>query len=238
MAGFTLFMLLALAGTMLAIHTLQPGRLSTVIDISNFLICAFVLPVTSTVAVLLGRLRDRLQQQRAELRAALARIQDLATRDDLTGLPNRRHAQERLELEGQRQARGGPPFAIALIDLDHFKALNDGHGHAGGDAVLRRFADAARDGLRAVDLLSRWGGEEFVVLFPGAQVGHAQAALQRLQQALADTDLSELGIKSHLSFSAGLVALSPSDSIELALERADQAMYRAKAGGRCRTELG
>jgi diguanylate cyclase (GGDEF)-like protein len=237
MAVFTLFMLLSLACTMLAMHAMAPGRFSTAIDLSNFLICAFVLPVTSTVAVLLGRMRERLQQQRAELRVALARIQDLATRDDLTGLANRRCAQERLELEGQRQARGGPPFAIALIDLDHFKALNDGHGHAGGDAVLRRFAEEALRCAREIDLVARWGGEEFLLVMPHTGETAAMAAVERLRLHIEQACTHYGGATLAVTFSAGVAEHCPAQSIAQSLLRADRALYRAKAEGRNRIAL-
>jgi diguanylate cyclase (GGDEF)-like protein len=237
MAELTMFMLLALACTMLAMHMLQPGRLSVIVDVSNFLICAMVLPVISTIAMLLGRLRNRLEQQRAELRAALARIQDLATRDDLTGLANRRHAQERLELEGQRQARGGPPFAIALIDLDHFKAINDEHGHAGGDAVLCRFAEEASSCAREIDLVVRWGGEEFLLVMPNTTEPAALAAMERLRLhvEVARTDYG--GASLAVTCSAGVAEHCTEQSIAQTLLRADRALYRAKAEGRNRTVL-
>ena len=237
MAVNTMFMLLALGCTMLAMHTWSPGRHSVVIDVSNFLICAFVLPVTSTVAVLLGRLRERLQQQRAELRVALARIQDLATRDDLTGLANRRQAQERLELERQRHARGGPPFAIALIDLDHFKAVNDGHGHAGGDAVLRRFAEEALRCAREIDLVARWGGEEFLFVMPHTGEAAAMAAIERLRLHIAQAGTNYGGALLQVTCSAGVAEHCPGQTIAQTLLRADRALYRAKAEGRDRIEL-
>jgi diguanylate cyclase (GGDEF)-like protein len=236
--SLTGFVLAALGLTMLVCGHVAPERFRADVQLVGFLYAALVLPLITLLATRVTRMRQRMQAQRIELKAALEKLREQATRDELTLTHNRRHMMELLVLQHEQQRRLDTPLALALLDLDRFKRINDQHGHLTGDAVLRRFADTARDGLRAVDLLSRWGGEEFVVLFPGAQVGHAQAALQRLQRALAETDLSELGIKSRLSFSAGLVALSPSDSIELALERADQAMYRAKAGGRCRTELG
>jgi len=232
MAEFTVVMLLALACTMMAMHMWQPGRFSKVVDVSNFMICAVVLPVTSTVAVLLGRLRERLHQQRAELRAALERIQDLATRDDLTGLANRRHAQERLELEGQRQGRGGPAFSIALIDLDHFKALNDDHGHAGGDAVLRRFAAEASSCAREIDLVARWGGEEFLLLMPNTPEAAALAAMERLRLLVEQARADYGGTALRVTCSAGVAEHCEGQSIAQTLLRADRALYRAKADGR------
>jgi diguanylate cyclase (GGDEF)-like protein len=237
MADFTLFMLLALACTMLAMHALAPGRYSSVVEISNFLVCLFVLPVTSTVAVLLGRLHERLHRQRTELRAALARIQDLATRDDLTGLANRRHAQERLELEAQRHARGGPPFAIALLDLDHFKMLNDEHGHAAGDAVLRRFAEEARSCAREIDLAARWGGEEFLLVMPNTTEAAALAATERLRVHLEEAVADYGGTALRVTCSAGVAEHCMGQVIAQTVLRADRALYRAKAEGRNRIAL-
>jgi diguanylate cyclase (GGDEF)-like protein len=237
MAEITLFMLVALGGTMLAMHTLAPGRFSSVIDVSNFLICTFVLPAISTVAVLLGRLRERLHVQHAELRAALARIQDLATRDDLTGLANRRLAQERLEAEDERQARTGTPFAIALLDLDHFKTVNDVHGHAAGDAVLRGFADAARRCAREVDLLARWGGEEFLLLMPCTDEAAALAATERLRLNVEQARAAYGAALLHVTCSAGVAEHRAGETIAQTLLRADRALYRAKSQGRNRVAL-
>jgi diguanylate cyclase (GGDEF)-like protein len=237
MTELTMFMLLALGCTMLAMHMLAPGRFSRVIDVSNFLVCCLSLPVTSTVAVLLGRLRDRLQQQRGELRAALARIQDLATRDELTGLANRRHAHERLELEGQRQARGGPPFAVALIDLDHFKVVNDEHGHAGGDAVLRRFAEEAASCAREIDLVARWGGEEFLLVLPNTTEAAALAAMERLRLNIEQAHADYAGATLRVTCSAGVAEHCAEQSVTQTLLRADRALYRAKADGRNRIAL-
>ncbi len=109
-------------------------------------------------------MRGQLSVRKKELASAVALVNELVTRDGLTGLFNRMHMQEFLAREVARQARSGQAFCIALIDLDHFKAVNDRHGHNVGDDVLRSFARDAVHSLRETDFIARWGGEEFLVL--------------------------------------------------------------------------
>ena len=108
--------------------------------------------------------REHLRRQKAELARALEQIRQLATHDDLTGLLNRRAMLDRMQLEQRRSLRSGSPLLIAQLDIDHFKAVNDTHGHAAGDLVLQSFADTVRRNVRDTDVLARWGGEEFVLL--------------------------------------------------------------------------
>lgn len=135
-------------------------------------------------------------------------------------------------------------MCIALLDIDLFKSINDRWGHAAGDAVLLRFSTIARENLRTVDLLGRWGGEEFLVAFPDTSIDHAAMALQRIREALASAEFAAIDRELQVTFSAGLVmldAVDPActqDVITAAVERADHAMYRAKTNGRDRTEAG
>jgi diguanylate cyclase (GGDEF)-like protein len=237
MVALTLFALAATGATMLAMHALRPGAYAPVIDLSNFLVGAIVLPAVTAVAVLLGRLRERLHRQRSELKAALARIQDLAIRDELTGLANRRHAQQLLAYEANRNEHAAQPFAVALIDLDHFKRLNDCHGHAGGDEVLRRFADEARASVCGFELVARWGGEEFLLLMPGATAAVALATTDRLRARIEDVHMPRDGGVLRFTCSAGVAEHVPGQTVAQTLSRADEALYRAKAAGRNRVEL-
>ncbi|MBH9579552.1 GGDEF domain-containing protein [Inhella proteolytica] len=189
------------------------------------------------VAILTGRIstmRHRLREQREQLNQALARIEELATRDALTGLYNRRHAQSLLEQAWQRRQRGGSPFCVALIDLDHFKRVNDYHGHAAGDAVLCAFAHCAEQGLRTTDTLARWGGEEFLLLLDHTDTFGALQVLERMQAAVAQLLVPVGEELLRVGFSAGLAASQPDETLPKMLERADQALYRAKAEGRGR----
>jgi len=155
--------------------------------------------------------------------------------DELTRLSNRRHILELLDTEHARCMRSGEPLSVVLMDLDHFKAINDRHGHAVGDAVLREFAQALRAGLRESDFAGRWGGEEFLLVLPRMHAGAAAALVDRLREAVAtilfDPGLPELRI----GFSAGTATCAAGEATPSTIERADQAMYLAKQGGRGRT---
>ncbi|HEY0856859.1 MAG TPA: diguanylate cyclase [Albitalea sp.] len=193
--------------------------------------------VVAGVVVLTGRLhgmRERSRQQREALSSALERIRELATRDELTGCLNRRAMLERMAEESLRCVRGNTPMCLVLIDLDHFKAVNDEHGHAAGDAVLRGFAELARGQLRGIDVLSRWGGEEFLLMLGATDALQAELCVQRLLTGLAVTRFPGLPANVRITCSAGLAECRGGESIVAAIERADQALYRAKREGRNR----
>jgi diguanylate cyclase (GGDEF)-like protein len=187
------------------------------------------------LSIQLGRMRRRLSRQKKELQEAVERIQTLATRDALTGLLNRRAMLEALSHEAQRAQRSGEPLCLALIDLDHFKHINDTHGHAAGDRVLCRFAEIAREELRTTDVLSRWGGEEFMLLLPATGVPAALVCIERVRTRLATTQFDDIAPGLTATFSAGFAQCRGEADLEHAIERADQAMYKAKAEGRNRT---
>jgi diguanylate cyclase (GGDEF)-like protein len=174
-----------------------------------------------------------------ELRARIAsRIERtdlhrrLAEADGLTGLTNRSTSQRTAERMAAAAGAAGRPFSVALVDLDHFKAVNDTHGHHAGDEVLRRFAELARDARPS--LAGRWGGEEFLLAFDGWDADHAAVAVGDLLDALgAETFAAADGGQFRCSFSAGIAELEvPGERLDRLLRRADAALYRAKAAGR------
>ena len=157
--------------------------------------------------------------------------------DHLTGLANRRALFEACELELQRWRRAPRPLALILIDADHFKRINDDFGHAAGDAVLRHLAAGLSATFRAMDVVARLGGEEFVVLLPGCTEDAAAAVAQRLCQSIAEQTVSVNGASVRYTVSIGVATMDAVvDGVDALIERADLAMYRAKAAGRNRVE--
>jgi diguanylate cyclase len=178
-----------------------------------------------------------------ELEAELRRLSDEVSTDALTQVANRRGLDQAFEAEVARQARdpaaaAGPGLAVGLIDIDNFKKLNDTLGHAAGDTALQRLAAAVRERLRPHDHLARFGGEEFVVLLPATAVDEAQAALTRLQRSLSEALFLHEGREVFVTFSGGVTAWRPGESLQQALSRADEALYDAKRSGKNRTCIG
>jgi diguanylate cyclase (GGDEF)-like protein len=167
----------------------------------------------------------------AELETALREVGEHASHDPLTGALNRRGINEVFAREAARARRSGQPLALALIDLDDFKAINDRHGHAVGDAALIHLTQVLAATLRPTDLCCRWGGEEFVVLMPGADRAAAKRALARVQKAIV---VQPMSTPVTLAFSAGVVLSQNDESLEQMLLRADRAVYRAKSAGKPR----
>ncbi|MGF9758903.1 diguanylate cyclase [Microvirga sp. 0TCS3.31] len=161
-----------------------------------------------------------------------------ASRTDLlTGLPNRRHVLEQLDAALAGDEATGADLCIAVIDIDHFKAINDTHGHDAGDTVLRHFAGICRERVRDQDVLGRMGGEEFLLILAGAAVDDARSVVDRIREGYPAARLVEDGINLPYTFSAGIAMSSPGDDRSSILRRADRALYAAKREGRNRTEI-
>jgi diguanylate cyclase (GGDEF)-like protein len=159
-------------------------------------------------------------------------VQRLATIDDLTGIYNRRALFEQAAREVQRAVRFAHPLSITMFDLDHFKQVNDTHGHAAGDQALRMVAQRCRESIRAVDILGRFGGEEFVVVLPETNTAGACLAAERVRRRIVDTPIVTDHGAIRVTCSLGVTSLGPNDDFDTLLKRADQALYDAKAAGR------
>jgi diguanylate cyclase (GGDEF)-like protein len=170
----------------------------------------------------------------AQLRETMVAMEQLAHTDHLTRLTNRRGLEPLLKRELQRAERYGPSVAVLLIDLDHFKKVNDHYGHAIGDQVLREVALRLDLYLRQADTVARWGGEEFLILAPATDLAQAEQLATRLVEAVRDKPV--LGDIS-ITLSIGVSCYRARDSLESLVHRADEALYRAKALGRNRNEL-
>jgi diguanylate cyclase (GGDEF)-like protein/PAS domain S-box-containing protein len=161
----------------------------------------------------------------------------LTTVDPLTGAYNRRHGNALLAAESSRHQRDGQPFAALMLDVDHFKAINDRFGHPAGDAVLCALVQAAQSTLRAADVVARWGGEEFLLVLPGSDAAAAVLAAERVRAKLASTQVAFPGGEPiNFTVSIGVAVPNSNDPEEL-LRRSDVALYAAKTGGRNRVVL-
>jgi diguanylate cyclase (GGDEF)-like protein/PAS domain S-box-containing protein len=161
----------------------------------------------------------------------------LATSDTLTGLANRRHFLERLEQERARAKRFNTRCGLMMVDLDHFKQINDRFGHATGDRVLKAFARTATAQLRQIDIIGRIGGEEFAILLPGTDLAGAEILAERLRLAVAEitfADLDELQVTTSIGVT---LITAQDDEVDTPLSRADKAVYAAKHNGRNRVEI-
>jgi len=173
-----------------------------------------------------------------ELSDELTRVRLLSLTDELTGLPNRRAFMRRMEDEVARVQRYGFPLSFVLIDLDHFKAVNDEYGHAAGDEVLRVYSKNILSIFRHHDMVARYGGEEFAVLLPNTDSDGAVRALNKVRRRAGETRWQTNGTASDVpTFSAGASLYKPGESVSAFIERADKALYRAKRLGRHRIEL-
>jgi len=224
-------------GTMALMAWRRPEVYTPSVELGHFLMIATMMPAMSLLAGRLSGLRERMRRQKADLALAVTRIQELATRDELTGLANRRHMQTLMEQELRRCVRSGHTFCLAVIDIDHFKAINDQHGHGAGDEVLRVLAHEMSGVIRLSDVLARWGGEEFVLMLSDSRATLARGGVERLREHVMHLSCDVEGLQLAVTVSAGLAEHHAGESVDQTLERADRALYEAKAQGRNRVAV-
>jgi diguanylate cyclase len=223
--------------------------LSTTLLATSLVLLAFVNLLGATTVLRLHRLqreqfaqlleeRDanrRLKAEIEERRLLEERLRHIAGTDELTGITNRRRFFELAEQELRRARRDATPLALCMVDIDLFKHLNDRHGHAVGDRVLTAVAACCQTVLRDSDIIGRYGGEEFVIALPLANLHTATRIAERLRQEVAGLSLPELGDASRLSVTVGISLVEAGESrLDGALMRADEALYQGKARGRNR----
>ncbi len=235
-----------LAGAAVALLLVGPKFVPQTSFLTVLLCVPFLLSYPLVLGVVMYRLSIELSRRKDELvlekrradEANLARtraLAELASRDELTGLFNRRHMSDLLAQQRLGCQRSGDGFAVALVDLDHFKHINDNHGHAVGDSVLRAFAEQAGAAMRGTDNVGRWGGEEFIVIYPGSTAHEAAQGADRLRERVAATVVTTpAGRSLTFTVSIGLTEHMPPESVDALVERADRAMYQAKSQGRNR----
>lgn len=186
------------------------------------------------INIFTSRVRDGLFRRGTALEAAYKRIEELAEIDELTGALNRRSIMRQLEEEVARYNRTGAACTVALIDLDHFKQINDRFGHLTGDEVLRTFAISIYANIRTIDKFGRFGGEEFLLVLPDTANDSSTRMLDRLRAIVETLEWSAFSDGLTVTISAGVATLRPGDTTESLLARADLALYAAKDRGRNR----
>ncbi|MEW6707149.1 MAG: diguanylate cyclase [Pseudomonadota bacterium] len=194
---------------------------------------AATLTVFGALFIVLNRMLSRTVIAPIETRSSAWR--ELASKDPLTGALNRRSFDEQAQALIRACSDSGAPLSLVAVDIDHFKRINDQHGHPVGDAVLKEFAQRVLQTSKRRDCLYRLGGEEFALLLPHTGLEAAVAFAEVLRRSLERTPFSGVG---HLSASFGVAQLLPGDTLEGLMRRADEALYRAKAAGRNRVECG
>lgn len=218
--------------------------LSTVLNFSTVHNTRSEKPTRTNLLELINKLncaQEHLQilvDENEKLRGELLRTLKISMTDELTGLSNRRAYLNRLEDEISRLKREHHPLAIALIDLDRFKLVNDTYGHAAGDEVLRTFCSKILPALRHHDMLARYGGEEFAIILPNTDHHGAKHALMKVKEFAENIVVNYIGAKIPLNtFSAGITTYQSGDTVKNIISRADDALYRAKRLGRNRIEI-
>jgi len=231
--------IIATVAASFAMRVVLNGFLSPEISDAQLVIVCAALSVLLAVAVFARmearRESERYNQANLQLAMALAKLDALGDHDPLTGVLNRRALIETLEWELLRAKRTGHPFCFAVIDIDHFRSVNEAFGTTAGDMVLKTLADASIKLLRALDRFGRVGGEEFGIVLPATWLDQGMIAMDRLTKAVEACDWEHIAPDFKMTFSAGLTTNAVNDTAETIMRRADDAMLKAKSEGRNRT---
>lgn len=178
------------------------------------------------------QLEKLVEQRTTELELALKRVNELAVLDDLTGVGNRRELNRQLQIEWQLFDRTGKPACIAILDMDRLKAVNDAYGHSVGDEVIKECAKILQKTIRITDYVARYGGDEFILILKEPIVDAATVTLQRIREVVENHQWSSLAPGIALTASIGVASFQKTEAVEDTFNRADKALYKAKAGGR------
>lgn len=239
--ALAIFILLGYAIQVALLYRYSPTAINLKLEFLQWLAFAVTLVQFSFLANFIGGLRNsvvtknqELEKQNVELENALKRIGDMAIRDELTGVYNRRYLMERIVEENQRCNRYGSTYCLCMLDIDFFKTVNDTYGHLAGDEVLRRVAMVASKTLRGTDFFGRFGGEEFIIALINTSVEGAMIIAERVRQNIQDLTFEEIHQSLQVTVSIGVAAHTSSEEPAQTLKRADDALYRAKDSGRNR----
>jgi diguanylate cyclase len=227
-----------LFGTVMALMAWRrPDVYVPAVELGHFIMVAVMMPAASILAARLSKMRHRARRQRAELKEALARIRELATRDELTGLINQGHMRTLLAQEHQRCMRSGQTFCLAVIDIDGLRAINDQRGRAAGDAVLRGVGQEALRQVRVSDVLARWAGGTFVLLLPDSRSAMVRGGLDRLRERIAALPLGVGEVELAVTVTVGVAEHHAGEDVLHSLRRAEVVLAEAKSAGRDRVQV-
>jgi diguanylate cyclase (GGDEF)-like protein len=215
----------------------RPEVYDPAVEGGHFIMIAIMVPAVAVLAGQLSRLRDRLRRQKKDIAVALARIQELATRDELTGLINRRHMVELMEQERQRGVRSGQTFCVAMIDIDGFDRIVTAHGQAFADQMLRRFSNESLSVVRIADLMSRWDAKEFLLMLSDTRASLGRVSVERLRERIQQVGISVPGAAEPMSFCAGVAEHRAGETVTQTVQRAEAALLSAKTAGPNRVVL-
>ncbi len=237
MMAVVAYTVLLFAAVMAVMVSRRPDQYLLAVEIGHFVMLSSVLAAGAVLSVRITKLRRQSKQQRTELAQALLRLREDCTRDELTGLINQRHMLSLMEQEHQRCIRSGQTFCLAVLDIDNFKPINEAHGYAVGDAVLRAVADEAQRQVRAADVLSRWAEDDFVLMLSDSRATLARGGLERLHERISALRILHGQQALSVTLSAGLAEHHAGESVAQTLDRAERALAEARTLGRGRVML-
>ncbi len=239
--GIALIYLLIYGGLVLTIWVTKPQFTELPLELMQAFTFTLVMAQIAVIGGYINRLKSKLRdknkklnQTMDELQEALEQIHALAQTDELTGISNRRNILQALEQEVNRHDRSPETFSIAMLDVDHFKLINDNYGHPVGDQVLKDVASKIKTTLRTVDFFGRYGGEEFLLIMPQTAKDGAKTSTERIREALANSVLDYMDADYRVTISIGVAEHKNKEKLEELIARADKALYAAKNSGRDR----
>lgn len=220
--------------TMAMLWRNKPDALVMPLEFVQTMAFILVLVSSSIIGGFIHGLRGKLRQRNLELQEAMAKIEEMANLDSLTGIWNRRRLFHILSQEANRFSRAHAPFSVCLMDIDHFKQVNDAHGHQAGDEILRLIAREISGNLRCIDCFGRYGGEEFLMVLPQTTLEGATVKAERVRQQVESLRFPDISENFRVTISIGVAEYRVEEDIDDTLARADKCLYAAKDLGRNR----
>ena len=232
----SIFTMLTYAIDIALLHIYRPQSINLNIEYLQLAVLALVLVAFSTIGGYISSMRRNLSISKSQQTKYIEIIHEMAIRDELTGLYNRRHVMELLDYEKNRLSRAGGIFCLAMLDIDHFKNINDNYGHQAGDAVLRAIATVIKNTLRNAEFCGRYGGEEFLIVLTQTDIQGALICVERVRTNIENARFPDIDPNFKVTVSIGLSEYQIREDVEKIISRADEALYRAKKCGRNRVE--